>query len=225
LMQTGACKLNGTSIVCGTGSQAGLEAFAAGDHAQATGSSSVAIGSLAMATNAGAVAIGSGASATADPTTAVGTNAVASGTNATALGANSIASATNSVALGQGSVADRANTVSVGSAQLQRQITNVAAGTQPTDAVNLQQLNLALGQVNAFAAQGTAESLAVPSMPQLAPGKKWLGMAYGNFAGQSALGIGFGYQIDEHWNTSAGVSTSTTGGSSVASKVQAGFQW
>jgi autotransporter adhesin len=150
---------------------------------------------------------------------------VASGTNATALGANSTASAANSVALGQGSVADRPNTVSVGSAQLQRQITNVAAGTQPTDAVNLQQLDLSLGQVKAFAAQGTAESLAVPAMPQLAPGKKWMGMAYGNFAGQSALGFGFGYQIDEHWNTSAGLSTSTTGGSNLATKVQAGFEW
>jgi autotransporter adhesin len=122
-------------------------------------------------------------------------------------------------------VADRANSVSVGSAQQQRQITNVAAGTQPTDAVNLQQLNLALGQVNAFAAQGTAEALAVPAMPQLAPGKKWMGMAYGNFASQSALGIGFGYQIDQHWNTSAGLSTSTSGGNNLATKVQAGFEW
>ena len=142
-----------------------------------------------------------------------------------ALGANSIASGQNSVALGQGSVADRANSVSVGSALQQRQITNVAPGTQLTDAVHLQQLDLALGQVNAFAARGTAEALAVPSMPQLAAGKKWMGMAYGNYAGQSALGFGFGYQIDEHWNTSAGLSTSTTGGSNLATKVQAGFEW
>jgi trimeric autotransporter adhesin len=150
---------------------------------------------------------------------------VASGANATALGANSIASAPNSVALGQGSVADRPNSISVGSALLQRQITNVAPGTQPTDAVNLQQLNLALGQVNSFAAQGTAQALAVPSVPILDPGKKWLGMSYGNFAGQSAVGLGFGYQIDEHWNASAGLSTSTTGGSNTATKVQAGYVW
>lgn len=49
-------------------------------------------------------------------------------------------SGTGSVALGRSSVADRANTVSVGSATSQRQIVNVAAGTQDTDAVNLQQL-------------------------------------------------------------------------------------
>jgi trimeric autotransporter adhesin len=224
-MQTGACQLNGTSIVCGIGSQAGPESFAAGNQAQATGASSVAIGSRATATNAGSVAIGAGAQATADPTTALGSNANAYGNNATALGANSIASAQNSVALGQGSVADRANSVSVGSALQQRQITNVAPGTQLTDAVNLQQLDLALGQVNAFAAQGTAQALAVPSVPILEPGKKWLGLSFGNFAGQSALGLGFGYQIDEHWNASAGLSTSTTGGSNTATKVQAGFVW
>src|SRR3546814_16396454 len=46
----------------------------------------------------------------------------------------------NSVALGANSLADRANTVSVGSAGAERQITNVAAGTEDTDAVNLAQL-------------------------------------------------------------------------------------
>ncbi|MFA9439331.1 YadA-like family protein, partial [Uliginosibacterium sp. sgz301328] len=45
-----------------------------------------------------------------------------------------------SVALGAGSVTDRINSVSVGSAGKERQITNVAAGTQDTDAVNLSQL-------------------------------------------------------------------------------------
>src|SRR5690606_18112530 len=49
----------------------------------------------------------------------------------------------NSVALGAGSVADRDNTVSVGDAGDERQITNVAAGTEGTDAVNLHQLNAA----------------------------------------------------------------------------------
>src|SRR3546814_365670 len=56
------------------------------------------------------------------------------------LGANSIADADNSVALGAGSIADRDNSVSVGSAGNERQITNVAAGTEDTDAVNLAQL-------------------------------------------------------------------------------------
>src|SRR3546814_1006573 len=62
------------------------------------------------------------------------------GDDSVALGANSIADADNSVALGANSYADRANTVSVGSAGNERQITNVAAGTEDTDAVNLAQL-------------------------------------------------------------------------------------
>ncbi|WP_417471437.1 hypothetical protein [Luteimonas mephitis] len=42
------------------------------------------------------------------------------------------------MALGAGSEADRDNSVSVGSAGEERQITNVAAGTEDTDAVNAQ---------------------------------------------------------------------------------------
>ena len=54
------------------------------------------------------------------------------------------------VALGQGSVADRANTVSVGNAGSQRQITNVAAGTQATDAVNKGQLDQGIASANSY---------------------------------------------------------------------------
>src|SRR5690606_39239750 len=62
------------------------------------------------------------------------------GADSAALGANSTADADNSVALGANSVADRADSVSVGSAGAERQVTNVAAGTEDTDAVNLAQL-------------------------------------------------------------------------------------
>ena len=48
--------------------------------------------------------------------------------------------AVNSVALGYGAVSDRELTVSVGNATTKRQITNVAAATQPHDVVILQQL-------------------------------------------------------------------------------------
>jgi len=54
------------------------------------------------------------------------------------------------VALGQGSVADRANTVSVGSVGGERQITNVAAGTQATDAVNKGQLDSGIASANSY---------------------------------------------------------------------------
>jgi autotransporter adhesin len=72
-----------------------------------------------------------------------GNNAVASGNNSTALGDDAQATASNSVAIGQGSVADRADSVSVGAAGKERQITNVAAGTADTDAVNVGQLQAA----------------------------------------------------------------------------------
>ena len=45
------------------------------------------------------------------------------------------------MALGAGSIADQDNTVSVGAAGSERRVTNVAAGTGATDAVNLTQLN------------------------------------------------------------------------------------
>ena len=69
-----------------------------------------------------------------------GVDANAQGADSVAIGAGSIAAAENSVALGTNSVADEANTVSVGSSTQQRRITNVAAGVNNTDAVNVAQL-------------------------------------------------------------------------------------
>ena len=60
--------------------------------------------------------------------------------NAVAIGSGAGVSAEGGVALGAGSVADRANAVSVGSTGANRQIINVAAGTEGTDAVNVSQL-------------------------------------------------------------------------------------
>ena len=148
-------------------------------------------------------------------------------------GANTLASGSNSVALGQGSVADRDNTVSVGNAatgQL-RAIANVAPGLLGTDAVNVNQLQQAVSgavqQSNAFAARGVAASLAMPAMPALAAGRKWMGAAVGNYAGASAIGFAFGYQVSENLNLGLGVSTATSGGSGshIATRVQAGYAW
>ncbi|MEC5409519.1 hypothetical protein VOM14_28705 [Paraburkholderia sp. MPAMCS5] len=69
------------------------------------------------------------------------------GAESVAIGGMAIASANNSVALGSNSVANRANAVSVGSSTAQRQIINVGAGTQNTDAVNLGQMNAAIAAV------------------------------------------------------------------------------
>ena len=69
-----------------------------------------------------------------------GVDANAQGKDSVAIGSGSIAAADNSVALGTGSVATEENTISVGSSTNQRRITNVAAGKNDTDAVNVAQL-------------------------------------------------------------------------------------
>lgn len=102
-----------------------------GEQAVAGEIDSIAVGNRAStdATALGSIALGTDASVGAG---AVGSIAIGDGANATAA---------NSVALGAGSVADREDSVSVGAPGAERQITNVAAGTQATDAVNLGQLN------------------------------------------------------------------------------------
>ncbi|HFP3038704.1 TPA: YadA-like family protein [Escherichia coli] len=69
-----------------------------------------------------------------------GVDANAQGKDSVAIGSGSIAAADNSVALGTGSVVNEENTISVGSSTNQRRITNVAAGVNATDAVNVSQL-------------------------------------------------------------------------------------
>lgn len=90
-------------------------------------------------------------------TNALGANSTAVGNGATvekaaknglALGANSKVSAENSVALGAGSVASEANTVSVGSDTVKRRLTNLADGTQPSDAATYSQLTTISNQFN-----------------------------------------------------------------------------
>jgi autotransporter adhesin len=160
----------------------------------------------AVSSGAHAVAAGANARATGVNAVAAGANATAGGNNATALGAAANASADSSVALGHGSVADRANTVSVGVTGQERQITNVAAGTQPTDAVNFGQLQQsmdgAVSQANRYTDDqirtvrrdgygGTASALAMAGLPQaILPGRGMIAMAGGTYGGQSALAIG-----------------------------------
>jgi autotransporter adhesin len=152
---------------------AGTDAVAIGSNATANASNGVAVGSHAYAHGPNDTAVGGNARVLADGSTAVGantlvsadaTNAVAMGEGArvtaasgTAVGQGASVTAEGAVALGQGSVADRANTVSVGSAGNERQITNVAAGTQATDAVNVAQLD-------ARATQAVADAKAYTDM-------------------------------------------------------------
>lgn len=140
--------------------------------------------------------------------------AKATGTNSVAVGQNSSASGSNSVAIGADSSDDgRENAVAVGNATNQRTITHVAAGTQGTDAVNVNQLNsqvnASLNSANAYADDlfsgvdhrlkrlekesnaGIASAMAMATMPQAyAPGKSMVSMGVGNFQSGSALSIG-----------------------------------
>ena len=217
-----AAQVNGNGgSAYGNQSSAGAGATAIGDNASASSTGSVAVGQGASITpskgadNIGAVAIGYGAKANSDPGTAVGAESNAAGANSAAYGAGAVANGNNSVALGSGSVANRANSVSVGNAHtgLDRQITNVAPGTAPTDAVNLSQLNQSVGnaitQTNKFAASGIAAALAMPGSPTLCPGMGYVGLQTGEYDGQTAVGARFTYQMSKHWNANIGVSGGT----------------
>ena len=68
--------------------------------------------------------------------------------NAVVLGHNAKVTGEGGIALGAGSVADRANAVSVGSKGTERQIINVKAGVEDTDAVNVSQLKKATANAN-----------------------------------------------------------------------------
>jgi trimeric autotransporter adhesin len=136
----------------------GDNASAMGQNATATGNYGTAVGNDSYAAGAKDTALGGNAKVHADGSVAVGANSTVAvqATNAVAVGADASvnaasgtavgqgatvnAGANGAVALGQGAVADRAATVSVGSAGHERQIANVKAGVQQTDAVNVSQL-------------------------------------------------------------------------------------
>lgn len=107
--------------------------------------------------------------------TALGTSSTVTAENGTALGGASSVTVKNGVAIGVSSKADRAagvlgyladtgtteitwkanaGAVSVGTSTITRQITNVAAGTYDTDAVNVAQLKKALESIDVDAGTG-----------------------------------------------------------------------
>ena len=107
--------------------------------ANAMGTDSLALGGNAFASQTGSVAIGLFSNS--------------SGLNSVAIGARATADGQNSVAIGSDSSADGDNTVSVGNMSVQRRITNVAAGTTTTDAVNLGQVESLISAANSSSQQ------------------------------------------------------------------------
>ncbi|KAB0644980.1 adhesin [Burkholderia latens] len=138
-----------------------------------------------------------------------------SGTNATAIGTNATASAPNSVALGAGSIAGEANTVSVGSAGNERRLTNVAAGVNPTDGVNVSQLNAVQGSVNNVARKayaGVAGATALTMIPEVDLGKTIaIGVGGASYQGYGAVAIGFTARLTNNVKIKGGVSSSSAG--------------
>ena len=80
-------------------------------------------------------------------------------------------------------------------------------------------------QVQNYASKGVAASLAVPSIPMLAPGKSWVGAAVGHYGGSSALGVAWGYQVDPNVNVGVGVSGATGSGAKMGARAQVGYAW
>jgi len=118
-------------------------------------------GTRASAGGAGAIASGEGS-------LAVGADSAASGRNAVAIGTDAVVSGANSVAIGAGSIASAADTVSVGSAGRERTVSNVAAGVDDTDAVNVAQLKAT--QAGSLRYDSNADGSVNPESLTLNPG-------------------------------------------------------
>ncbi|MGH8028030.1 MAG: YadA-like family protein, partial [Pseudoxanthomonas sp.] len=208
---------HGTAL--GSGSRAGSywDSTLVGDYTTAVGSESWAIGMYG---------------------TTLGYNSFGNADQATSLGANAWVqdTATNSVALGYGSLADRPNTVSVGAAAdwspsldgsisniaaFDRQITNVAAGTELTDAVNVSQLTALADAVEASeihyfsvnddgVAGGNFDNLGATGINAIAVGVDSVASADGAYAaGYGALAIGLN-------SIAVGTAASATGDNAIA---------
>ncbi|WP_322085202.1 YadA family autotransporter adhesin [Burkholderia sp. BCC1999] len=167
--------------------------------------------------------------------------------DAGSIGSTATATGKNAVAVGQGSVADRDNSFSVGAKGSERQVTNVAAGTAPTDAVNVQQLNdnlsaastqakgytdQRIGQVyNSFndlkkdMYGGVASAMAVAGLPQpTGAGRSMVSAATSNYHGQQGFAAGYSYVTESNrWVVKASVTGNTR--SDFGAVVGAGYQF
>ena len=191
---------------------------------------------------------GNAASATGANAVSEGPSSSASGTNSTAIGSGATSSGNNSVALGAGSTdGGDSNVVSVGSATQQRQITNVAAGTAPTDAANVGQVDAAVQtaenwaqsytnqqlaninqNLNAIAARanaGVASAMAMAGLPQAyQPNQNGAAVALGSFHGQAGIAVGLSTITESgRWVYKLNFSDNTRGDAGVS--VGAAVMW
>jgi trimeric autotransporter adhesin len=166
------------------------------------------------------------ASATGSNSIAAGGGATASGANSTAIGDMANASASNSVALGANSVADRANSVSVGAAGSERQITNVADGKAPTDAVNMRQLQSVQSSMTSLqrgAYGGVAAATALTMIPDVDAGKTIaVGIGTANYKGYQATALGASARVTQNLKVKVGAGYSA-GNTTVGGGMS--YQW
>ncbi|MDR5751627.1 YadA-like family protein [Caballeronia sp. LZ024] len=168
------------------------------------------------------------AAATGTDAVAIGGYATSNGAHALAIGSNSVASGSGTVAIGYGSVAFEENTVSFGSVATQRRLTNVAAGTGETDAVNLGQVETLIADAAKTTTTKMASlSLAAPSTrsfanpSSLAP-EELLSSGPTDKAGQieaigtDAIAIGLNVHAINNQTVAIGTNVSAAGIGSVA---------
>ncbi|WP_028884193.1 YadA-like family protein [Taylorella asinigenitalis] len=199
----------------------------------ASGKKSTAVGVNSTASGKNSMAVGSSAKSIADDSLALGSNTKSTSAGGIALGAESTAdreaAQANAVYLSDN--ADVKNTVkgefgalSVGNATATRQITNVAAGTENTDAVNVAQLKALQAQTdskfnnqlngldNKFSQRIenldnkvnkvdkrtnaiAAQALAAASLvPTQTPGKGQVSVGVGTHYGQTGYALGVSYR-------------------------------
>jgi autotransporter adhesin len=185
---------------------------------------------------------GLGAVASGNNSSAVGNGSQATGSNSTAVGVGATSSGNSSAAVGAGSDdGGRSNVVSVGTAVSQRQVTNVAAATDGTDAVNLNQLNAGIAQANGYTDQridalqgninsvarnaysGIAAATALTMIPEVDNNKTLaMGIGTAGYRGYQAVAIGASARITQNIKMKAGVGIAP-GGDAVG--VGASMQW
>ena len=163
---TAATASGNGAVALGAGAvSSGYRSTAVGPQSEASGDYSAAFGQSSWAEGTNSVAVGVNSVASQANSMALGYGANSSATNSVALGANSTTTANLSAAgynPGTAALSGTASTangeVSVGSAGKERRVTNVAAGSAATDAVNVSQLMSEDAKVNS---DGTATAAAL----------------------------------------------------------------
>lgn len=157
--------LNGTAL--------GVENTVSGENGTAvgydntvSGKNAAAIGTGNLAGTENSVVIGSGSSSYGDDNTGsnivIGSKTQVTASQGIAIGDGAFVQGAGSIALGAGSLvgADETNVFSIGSSDSTRRILHVTAGVDPTDAVNVQQMNDADDAILASAQKYVNDQLA-----------------------------------------------------------------